>query len=184
MVGRTLSLFPAQFSTLLLAYDRTGFVDYIHGVDLVGSTVLAPSNAAFARLGARANAFLFNTDTGRRYLRALLRYHVVPNATLYSDAFYHATGATPAARRLERRHYDLRTLLGDAHVAVDVLSLGDFSIVRVNGFAHVTVRDGVAKNGVIQVLDQVLLPPCKEGASDHAGDVPVARLKARLEPYL
>lgn len=187
MAGRTLTLFPGQFSTLLLAYDKTDFVDYIHGINLVGSTVLAPSNYAFKRLGVRANAFLFNTDTGKKYLRALLKYHITPNATFYTDAYYDKTDSSrqqPGAEGLERRHYELPTLLGDSHVAVDVVSLGGLSAIRINGFAHISIRDALAKNGVIQVLDQVLIPPCKKGGSEHTGDVDVEDLKTRLQPYL
>ncbi|EQL03723.1 fasciclin domain family protein [Ophiocordyceps sinensis CO18] len=185
--GRTLALFPAQFSTLLLAYEKTDFVKYIRGVNLVGSTILAPSNYAFKRLGVRANAFLFNTETGHRYLRALLKYHIVPNATLYTDSYYdktHSDRQQPGAEGLKRRHYELPTLLGDAHVAVDVVSFGSLAAIRINGFAHISIRDGVAKDGVIQVLDQVLMPPCKRGGPEHGGNVDVEDLKTRLEPYL
>ncbi|RDA91052.1 hypothetical protein CP533_6119, partial [Ophiocordyceps camponoti-saundersi (nom. inval.)] len=189
MVGRILSLFPSQFSTLLLAYEKTDFVDYVHHLTLNGSTVFAPSNNAFGRLGPKANAFLFNTSKGRRYLRALLKYHISPNATLYTDAFYDETtddtAGHPSAEGLEREHYDLPTLLGDSRIGVDIARLGGFSAVRVNGFAHISVRDGVAKNGVIQVVDQVLMPPRKgrrSGGPRRA--VTVRELKARLEPYL
>ncbi|RDA86506.1 hypothetical protein CP532_2012 [Ophiocordyceps camponoti-leonardi (nom. inval.)] len=189
MVGRILSLFPSQFSTLLLAYEKTDFVDYVHHITLNGSTVFAPSNNAFGRLGPKANAFLFNTSKGRRYLRALLKYHISPNATLYTDAFYDETSddvaGRPSAEGLEREHYDLPTLLGDSRIGVDIARLGGFSAVRVNGFAHISVRDGVAKNGVIQVVDQVLMPPRKgrpSGSPRRA--LTVRELKARLEPYL
>ncbi|PFH57916.1 hypothetical protein XA68_14422 [Ophiocordyceps unilateralis] len=189
MVGRILSLFPSQFSTLLLAYEKTDFVDFIHHVSLNGSTVFAPSNNAFGRLGPKANAFLFNTSKGRRYLRALLKYHISPNATLYTDAFYDETtedaAGRPSAEGLEREHYDLPTLLGDARISVDIARLGGFSAVRINGFSHISVRDGVAKNGVIQVVDQVLMPPRKGRPSGRPRRaLTVRELMARLEPYL
>jgi hypothetical protein len=55
MIGRVISLFPAQFSTLLLAYDKTDFVKFVHNVKMNGSTVFAPSNSAWERLGPKAN---------------------------------------------------------------------------------------------------------------------------------
>lgn len=55
MIGRVISLFPAQFSTLLLAYDKTDFVKYVHHIKMNGSTVFAPSNKAWERLGPKAN---------------------------------------------------------------------------------------------------------------------------------
>ncbi|PHH61179.1 hypothetical protein CDD81_702 [Ophiocordyceps australis] len=190
-VGLLLTAFPSHFSTLLLAYEKTDFVNFVHGVHMPGgSTVFAPSNGAFTRLGEKTNSFLFNTGSGRKYLSALLKYHIVPNATLYSDAYYdHVDSETkPLASR--REHYDLTTLLGDSRVSADVLRWAGFAFFRINGFAHVSVRDGVAGNGVVQVLDSVLIPPHKHSAtatdndSDTAGSMDVEELKARLEPYL
>ena len=55
----------------------------------MGGTLFAPSNFAFQKLGPRINGFLFSTY-GQKYLKALLKYHVVANQTLYSDAYYKA----------------------------------------------------------------------------------------------
>ncbi|UNI24956.1 hypothetical protein JDV02_010670 [Purpureocillium takamizusanense] len=186
MVGRVISLFPSHFSTLLLAYEKTDFVKFIHGVKMTGSTVFAPSNDAFQRLGPRANAFLFNTEKGLKYLKALLKYHIAPNATLYSDAFYDKTDKHEKVDNAGgREHYDLGTLLGEARISVDIARLGGFSAIRVNGFAHVSVRDGLAKNGVIQVLDKVLIPQHKhEGHDDDVSDIAIEDLVQRLEPYV
>ncbi|KAJ6437442.1 fasciclin domain-containing protein [Purpureocillium lavendulum] len=186
MAGRVITLFPSQFSTLLLAYEKTDFVKFIHGVKMTGSTVFAPSNGAFERLGPRANAFLFNTEKGLKYLKALLKYHIAPNATLYSDAFYDKTGSDDKVDAAETEHYDLGTLLGKARVSVDIARLGGFSAIRINGFAHVSVRDGLAKNGVIQVVDKVLIPQHKhhKGHSDDVKDIDVEDLVTRLEPYV
>lgn len=158
-----------MFSTLLLAYEKTDFVKYIHGVKLVGSTIFAPSNHAFARLGPKVNAFLFNTETGLRYLRALLKYHISPNATLYTDAFYDKTHAEDAHGKLwETDHYDLPTLLDDKPVGVDITRLGGLISVKVNCNTHASVTDGIAKNGVIHVVDKVLIPPHKSGHGDKS----------------
>lgn len=51
--------------------------------------MFAPSNFAFQKLGPRLNAFLFSSY-GQKYLKALLKYHIVANQTLYSDAYYKA----------------------------------------------------------------------------------------------
>ncbi|KAK0382700.1 hypothetical protein NLU13_9796 [Sarocladium strictum] len=196
MVGRELTLFPGEFSTLLLAYEKTNFVDFIHNVKMVGSTVFAPSNKAFQKLGPRANAFLFNTETGLKYLKAILKYHIVANATLYTDAFYDKTdsadeGDSSFAGAEKREHFDLVTLLHDLHVSVDILEWASLKFVTVNGFAGIQVRDGVAKNGVIHVLDRVLIPPHKH-EHKHAevdnelweGEMDVNTLKSRLDDYV
>jgi uncharacterized surface protein with fasciclin (FAS1) repeats len=186
--GRLISLFPGEFSTLLLAFEKTEFGKYIHSVKTEGSTIFAPSNNAFAWLGLKANAFLFNTETGLKYLKAILKYHIAPNATLYSDAFYDQS--SEGVNVFAREHYDLKTLLDDAHVSVDIASLGAFTSIRVNGFSHVSISDGIAKNGAIQVIDKVLLPPHKKHGHHEAdnfidgGEIEIEDLIERLAEYV
>lgn len=200
MVGRELSLFPNAFSTLLLAYEKTDFVEFIHGVKADGTTVFAPTNRAWARLGPRANAFLFNTDKGRGFLKALLKYQIVANATLYSDAYYDARGKKvedhllvgSAAAAADERHFDLTTLLRDLPIRVDIRRWGGWVRFWVNGFTPVVVRDGVARNGVVHVVGKVPLPPHKHhhGAAadddddDDYAEVEVEDLIERLAPYV
>lgn len=188
MIGRVLTLFPAEFSTLLLAYEKTDFVKYIHDIKMDGSTVFAPSNRAFAALGPRANAFLFNTEKGLKYLKALLKYHIAPDATLYSDAFYDKTGDSEADAS-RREHYDLKSLLHEAHIGVDMAFFAGLTSIKVNGFVNVRVRDAPGKNGVIHVVDKVLIPPCKHKHHHEADlgvfdEVSVEELMERLEPYI
>jgi uncharacterized surface protein with fasciclin (FAS1) repeats len=188
MIGRILTLFPAEFSTLLLAYEKTDFVKYIHGIEMDGSTVFAPSNRAFAALGPRANAFLFNTEKGLKYLKALLKYHIAPDATLYSDAFYDKTDDSEADG-LRREHYDLKSLLHEAHIGVDMAFFAGLTSIKVNGFVNVRVRDAPGKNGVIHVVDKVLIPPCKHKHHHDADlsvfdEVSVEELMERLGPYV
>lgn len=187
-VGRELSLFPNVFSTLLLAYEKTDFVKFIHGLKTDGTTVFAPSNRAWTRLGPRANAFLFNTEKGLGYLKALLKYQIVANATLYSDAFYdaHAEKEEPFQAE-EERHFDLTTLLHDLPIRVDIKRWGGWVRFWVNGFTPVVVRDGVARNGVVQVVAKVPLPPHKHHdgeAEDDYAEVEVDDLIERLAPYV
>ncbi|PNY29645.1 Stabilin-2 [Tolypocladium capitatum] len=189
MAGRLISLFPSQFSTLLLAYEMTDFAKYMHSVKLVGGTVFAPTNNAFASLGLKANAFLFNTKAGRKYLAALLKYHISPNATLYSDAYYDNTrsGSDPEEDGLNTAHYNLPTLLDEARVRVTIVNWGPVSTIEVNGYSHVTVRDGLAKNGVIQAVDGVLIPSFKHSdpkKPDDTKGIEIEDLMERLAPYV
>ncbi|KAK2015910.1 fasciclin domain-containing protein [Colletotrichum eremochloae] len=182
-VGRDLSLLPSRFSTLLLAYEKTDFVKYIHGVKSTGTTVFAPSNHAFARLGYRANAFLFNTECGKKYLKALLKYQIVANATLYSDAFYRPDEKDVNA--MEHYHVDLPTLLDGKNIAVDVATWGGWTKVKLNGYIPIIVADAVAKNGVIHVPDRVPIPPHKHHKVDDVdGEISVEELKERLSDYV
>lgn len=185
MIGRILTLDPSRFSTLLLAYDKTDFVKFIHHIKMTGSTVFAPDNAAFASLGYRANAFLFNTEKGLKYLKALLKYHIATNVTLYSDAVYDKTGDEEDAETASE-HYELKTLLDDAPIGVDIAQVLGFKIYRINGFAHAKIADVPGKNGVIQVTDKVLIPPHKhdkEGGSTSE-EIEVDDLMERLASYV
>ncbi|TFB02922.1 hypothetical protein CCMA1212_005185 [Trichoderma ghanense] len=189
-IGRIITLFPDRFSTLLLAYEKTDFVKFIHGVNLKGSTVFVPTNEAFHWLGPRANAFLFNTDKGRKYLKAILKYNIAPNATLYTDAFYDETGSKQKNAPLHEsrsEHYDLPTLLGKAHISVDISRIFGFASIKVNGFTRVVIPNGVAKNGVIHVVNRVPLPPCKGHGGHHeddAGGIEVEELISRLDDWV
>ncbi|SPO04368.1 related to oxidoreductase [Cephalotrichum gorgonifer] len=187
MVGRELSLLPNHFSTLLLAYEKTDFVKFIHGVKMEGSTVFAPTNQAFAKLGPRANAFLFNSDKGKVILKALLKYQIVANVTLYSDARYGSTGEVPIPESGKHYHYDLKTLLQEKHVSVDVNYFGPFVKIKVNGQTPVVARDVVAKNGVIQVVGRVPLPPHKHHDGENESEdeeISVDDLVERLSDYI
>ncbi|KAL1871120.1 hypothetical protein Daus18300_004865 [Diaporthe australafricana] len=190
-VGRELSLFPGKFSTLLLAYDKTDFTSFIHGQVLNGSTIFAPDNRAFQRLGPGANAFLFNTETGLKYLKAILKYHVVANETVYSDAYYSSgeeqgDGSSETRDDVGRGHYhlDLPTLLGDKRLALDVAMWAGFIRLKINGYIPIAVQDGIAKNGVIHVPANVLIPPHKHGKESVDGEISVEELKERLAGYV
>lgn len=156
---------------------------------MTGSTVFAPSNDAFAALGLRANTFLFNTELGRKCLLALLKYHISPNTTLYSDAIYDKAESREQGpiNVLGREHHDLPTLLGDARVGVDIARLPGFITMEVNGQSRVSVQNSIAKNGVIHIVDKVLLPPSSHKVSrpsSHGGGIDVEDLGEILKPYL
>lgn len=193
MVGRELTLLPNIFSTLLLAYEKTDFVSFIHHVAMNGSTVFAPTNEAFARLGPRANAFLFNTEPGKKYLTALLKYQIVTNTTLYSDAIYSATETEtevvnrPGSRDVKAKEtylVTLPTLLDGKDVLVRVSGWGPTRHITVNGVVDVVVMDVVAKNGVIQVVGSVPIPPHPHKGDFVGGEIEVEDLKERLDVFV
>jgi hypothetical protein len=133
------------------------------------------------------NAFLFS-EPGKKYLRALVKYHVVVNETVYSDAYYRGgddDGKEESAGGGEGYwHVDLPTLLGGKPVSVDVKTWRGFVSVVVNGFVKVVVRDGVADDGVVQVVGKVLIPPCEKHSAEEAEDMSVEEFKGRLAPYM
>lgn len=124
----------ADFSTLVTALEAAGLVDALQAEGPF--TVFAPADAAFRALPEGTVATLLepeNVDT----LRAILTYHVVPGRLEASDV---------AARS------SLETLQGES-LPVTV----EDGIVRVGG-AKVVATDVPASNGVIHVVDAVLLP--------------------------
>lgn len=195
-VGKLISLFPSKFSTLLLAIEKTRIHDD-HGAGehppTKGLTVFAPTNRAFEKLGPAANAFLFNTEKGLGYLKALLLYHAVANETLYSDEYY---GKPDAAGSVEvdgesgrNGHFrvDLPTLLHGKHLSIDIARFHRLITIRVNGRTRVSVQDALAKDGVVHVVDSILLPPRKhkgawEEEEEEDGEIDVDELIERLQP--
>lgn len=179
-----ITLLPGEFSTLTLGLEKTGLLDAINNTEHTGGTFFAPSNWAFKKLGPRINAFLFSSY-GEKYLKALLKYHVVADQTLYSDAFYR-----PSKDDEERSngyfHVDLPTLLDDKYLSVDIASHGPFTEIKINGFSRVSIKDGIAKDGVIHVVSSVLIPPkTAEAKGFWTGEaMSVDDLKERLAPFV
>ncbi|PKN54832.1 MAG: adhesion lipoprotein [Deltaproteobacteria bacterium HGW-Deltaproteobacteria-14] len=111
-------------------------------------TVFAPTDAAFAALPAgTVESLLEDIPT----LTAILKYHVVSGQV---DAAT-VVGLTSA------------TTLNGADVAIEVNGAGE---VILNGTVRVTTTDIAASNGVIHVIDGVLLPP-EEPKSNTVVDV-------------
>lgn len=133
-----------SFTTLLAAAQAAGLVDALKAPGPY--TVFAPTDAAFAdllarlqRLGVSQSQLLSNTQL----LTTILTYHVL-SGTVPSSAITGPLGPTT----LEGRQ---------------LLIVPKDGKVTINGYATVTTPDVAATNGVIHVIDQVLIPPAKLG---------------------
>lgn len=181
---KIIDLLPGEFSTLELGLAKTGLLEKLNTTKHAGGTFFAPSNRAFQKLGPRINAFLFSQH-GLKYLKALLEYHIVPNNTLYSDAFYSGDESEAVDVPRGRFHVDLPTLLKDRSLSIDIARFGGFITIRINAFARVAVQDGIAADGVIHVLGDVLLPPRKLAGDEvefwNGEEMEVDDFKARLD---
>ena len=122
-----------QFSTLVKLVKHAGLVGALSGKTKL--TVFAPTNAAFARVPKKTLAKLGHD---KALLKAVLLYHVVKGEVL--------------AKQIIKLH-SLKTLEG-ANVRIRV-SHGN---VYVNQ-ARVTKANVLASNGVIHVINSVLIPP-------------------------
>ena len=189
-----IKLLPADFSTFELGLAKTGLTE-VFDLAHTGGTLFAPSNFAFRALGPRVNAFLFSAH-GEKYLNALLRYHIVANQTLYSDAFYKgeagdeeadkvADGVDIEAAPRGAYHVDLPTLLEGRSLSLDSVRFAGLITIRINTFTKVAVKDGVAKDGVIHVVNSLLIPPKSPRGATYAGEeMSVEEFKARFDSYV
>jgi len=157
-----IALFPGEFSQLELGLTKTSLLQSINDTNShTGGTIFAPSNKAFEKLGTKANAFLFSRF-GEKFLKALLKYHIVPDETLYSDEYYHGDSQMESIPK-GRFHVDLPTLLGDRSLSIDVARFGRLIDMKINGYTRIKPTDGIVRDGVVQVVDTVLIPPKKVG---------------------
>lgn len=72
-------------------------------------------------------------------------------------------------------------------MSIDVARYGRIISIKINGFATVTVEDGIAMDGVIHVVSNVLIPPKQLGGVEQqykGEDLTVEDLMERLNPYL
>lgn len=125
----------SSFSTLVTALDSTGLVSALQGDGPF--TVFAPTNAAFESLPDGALADLIGAED-KSQLESILLYHVVEGSIMSGDL-------SPGTQ-------SVATLQGDS-LMVEVTDSG----VMV-GDAQVVQADVEASNGVIHVIDGVLMP--------------------------
>jgi len=124
-----------SFNTLVAAVQAAELVEALKGTGPL--TVFAPTDEAFAALPEGTVESLLKPEN-KEQLQAVLLYHVVSGKIMAADI---GSGAQPA------------TLQG---AKIDVV--GSSSGVTVNG-ANVVSADVVTSNGVIHVIDAVILPP-------------------------
>ena len=123
-----------DFSTLVAAVTAAGLVETLKGDGPF--TVFAPTNDAFAKLPAGTVESLLEPEN-RDQLVSVLTYHVVPGKVMSGD--------------LSDERLNVATVQGGT-VHVD-----GTDGVKVNE-STVTAADIIATNGVIHVIDTVLLP--------------------------
>jgi len=122
-----------EFSTLVTAVKAAGLAETLSGEGPF--TVFAPTNAAFEKLPAGTVENLLKPEN-KEQLVAVLTYHVVPGKVMAADV----GGLTSAP-----------TVNGKA------LKVDTRSGVKIDN-ATVTATDIAASNGVIHVIDTVVLP--------------------------
>jgi uncharacterized surface protein with fasciclin (FAS1) repeats len=127
-----------QFNTLLAAAKAAGLVGALSGGGPI--TVFAPTDAAFAKLPAGTVEELIKPKNKAK-LAAILKYHVIPGRVFAKDVPHVPT--------------HVRTLKGSGDRTIRVVRRG--GTVRVDG-VRVVAANIRASNGVIHVINRVLLP--------------------------
>ena len=144
-----------QFTTLLVAAEAAGLVDTLKGEGPF--TVFAPTDDAFAALGDETiAALLADPET----LANILLYHVVPGEVLAADVAELASAETAAGFPV-------------------VIKATDDGVMVNN--ANVVASDIMASNGVIHVIDAVILPPTTDIVDTAIADGRFTTLVAAVE---
>ncbi|GFE65992.1 fasciclin domain-containing protein [Litoreibacter roseus] len=123
-----------SFNTLVAAVQAADLVDTLKGPGPF--TVFAPTDDAFAKLPAGTVETLLKPEN-KDQLVSILTYHVVPGRVLAGDL---------AGKRVRANTVNGQTLHIDGRSGVKVEN------------ANVISADVIASNGVIHVIDTVLLP--------------------------
>jgi transforming growth factor-beta-induced protein len=137
-----------DFSTLIAAVDAAGLQDALADPEAT-LTVFAPTNEAFeaalTALGLTAEELLADTET----LTSILTYHVLGETVTSADL---AAAGTEEITVTTLNGEDLTVVVGE-----------DGTVSFADQMATVTTADVEASNGVIHVIDAVLLPPAMQG---------------------
>jgi uncharacterized surface protein with fasciclin (FAS1) repeats len=124
-----------SFTTLVAAVKAAGLVDTLKGPGPF--TVFAPTDEAFKKLPAGTVENLLKPEN-KAQLTKILTYHVVPGKVMAADI----RGKTTNAKTVE-----------GSNLAIDATG----AAVKV-GNASVSAADVTASNGVIHVIDTVVMP--------------------------
>ena len=133
-------------TTLVAAVKAAGLVDTLSGAGPF--TVFAPTNEAFAKLPAGTVDTLLKPEN-KAMLTKVLTYHVVPGKLTAADLAAKVKAGGGKAM--------LKTVEGES---LTVMAMGGGLVVHdaKHGASKVTIADVRQSNGVIHVVDTVLMP--------------------------
>ena len=124
-----------NFKTLVAAVKAAGLVDTLKGKGPF--TVFAPTDAAFAKLPAGTIENLLKPENKAQLVK-ILTYHVLPGKVMAGD--------------VAAKNVSVATVQGQK------LDVSGGYVITINGVSTVVLADIVTDNGVIHVIDTVLLP--------------------------
>lgn len=127
-----------EFKTLLAAVKAAGLFETLNGTNEL--TVFAPTDAAFKKISKDKLDDLLKPENKEK-LKSILKYHIIEKKV-------------PSSEVLKLDGKKVKTLQG-SEIAVSIKDKDIF----LNKDTKVTPVDIMAKNGVIHVIDTVLMPP-------------------------
>lgn len=144
-----------RFTTLLAAVEAAGLAETLSGEG--NFTVFAPTDEAFAALPEGTVESLLEDPQGA--LKDILLFHVLSQAV-------------PAADVVK---YEAADTLQGENVSISVVD----DEVIMNGNAKVVLPDIQAANGIIHVIDMVMLPPSMNGESSAGSEMDAEEMMAK-----
>jgi transforming growth factor-beta-induced protein len=143
-----------RFTTLVAAVQAAGLAETLSGEGPF--TVFAPTDDAFAALPEGTLDSLLLPEN-KQQLTDILLYHVVPGKVMAEDAI--ALDGQMADTALEGKQIAIKEDMGSVYL---------------NENARVIITDIEASNGVIHVIDSVILPPSEDTALETSDIVDTA----------
>jgi uncharacterized surface protein with fasciclin (FAS1) repeats len=136
----------ASFTFLNAAVTRAGLVNSLTASSGVPITIFAPTDAAFTAAVPSLTSVAAVNALPVTQLQQILAYHVIPNNRLYTPLITNGTSLT--------------TNLSGATLTAGVSTTGVTVLGRGNGTtaSNITGPDVSATNGVVHVIDRLLLP--------------------------
>lgn len=122
-------------NTLVTALKSAGLASML--MESGSYTVFAPTDAAFAKLPAGTVEMLLRPEN-RDKLRSILQYHVVPGRVSAQQVSAMTSATSASGQTLRISNMNNQVMIGSAHVVK---------------------ADVAASNGVVHVIDTVLMPP-------------------------
>jgi len=135
-----------DFSTLVTAVKAAGLVNTLKSDGPF--TVFAPSNTAFAKLPEGTVSSLLE-ENSKSALTSILTYHVIP-AKITAESLVNSITAAGGS-------FEMKTVNG-ASITAKIMNGNPVLIDQKNNKSFITQTDLSGSNGVVHVIDQVVMP--------------------------
>ena len=152
------------------ALQITGLGEQLSNGSIKGKTILALHDGRFRALGPEILEFLFETEEGKKYLTALMKYNIFPSTTFFSNLIWPKNDSGSRATSEEglplikgKRDMPLNTMLigedGEPKgIAITVARYGCLISMEVNGYSKIMDCDILGSDGSAHIVRDLVLP--------------------------